>query len=399
MAEFPLDGLDRVDWASLEHAYGPATDVPDMLRELASDAEASHAFDRLFSSLNHQGSVYSATSAAIPFLIQILEDGRRSELVHFLGSVAEGGGKASIGAELGKGVSVLSRLLASEDPEERESAARALGAVTDHKEQAIEALHQRLSEEREKETRAAMAEALAALDENFAPPRSASARERFRAACSSARRGGANTTDATLDEMTANWRAVLEDEASDAGEIVVLGRAFPRAKQLQFYAALLGETTVALEALVLARELLVVAFDDRRPAWGGYGSQKTRFFEGNHWTLLSAGGSTFYVRAEEQTAFGQTLERLPSVQEVRALIDQLKTSSQQPPENAPQGWYCEFLNVRGKAPAWQKPLNPDQSLAVAAIINCDAIWDIANNLWSLFDLPTNREGLAELLDV
>jgi HEAT repeat protein len=139
MVEFPLDDLDQVDWARLKHAYGPATDVPAMLRELAGDGEASHVFDQLFTRLNHQGSVYSATSAAIPFLIRILEGGRRSELVHFLGSVAEAE-DASIGLELGKGVRALSRLLASEDPEERESAARALGAVTDHKGEAIQAL-------------------------------------------------------------------------------------------------------------------------------------------------------------------------------------------------------------------------------------------------------------------
>ena len=155
MAGFPLDGLDRVDWARLKHAYGPATDVPAMLRELAGDGEASHAFDELFTSLNHQGSVYSATSAAIPFLIQILEDGRRSELVHFLGSVVEAG-NASIGLELGKKVRALSRLLASEDPEEREYSARALGAVVDHKSEAIEALRKAIKEERDKNPRAAM---------------------------------------------------------------------------------------------------------------------------------------------------------------------------------------------------------------------------------------------------
>ncbi len=368
-----------------------------MLRDLAGDAEASHAFDQLFGSLNHQGSIYSATSAAIPFLIQILGDGRRSELVHFLGSVAEAG-KASIGVELGKGVRVLSRLLASEDPEERESAARALGAVTDHKDEAIEALRKGINEERDQETRAAMAESLATLDKNFAPSRSASPREKFRAACAAARRERANTSDKTLDQLAANWRVALEGDASDAGEMIVLGRAFPRAKQLQFYAALLVETTEPLEAVVLARELLVVAFEDRRPAWGGYGTQKTLFFQGKHWVSLSAVGSTFYVRAEEQTAFRQTLEQLPSVQEVRALIDQLKSSGQQPPENALRGRYCEFAKVSGKAPAWQKPLNPDQRLAVAAISKCDAIWDIATNLWSLFSLPTNREGFADLLD-
>jgi hypothetical protein len=335
MAEFPLDGLDRVNWARLKHAYGPATDVPAMLRELAGDGDASQAFDQLFTSLNHQGSVYSATSAAIPFLIQILEDRRRSELVHFLGSVAEAE-NSSIGLELGKGVKALSRLMASEDPEERESAARALGAVVDHKGEAMEALRKAIKKERDKNPLAAMTESLATLDEKFAPSRGASARELFRAARAMARRERADISDKTLHQIAVNWRVALEEEASDAGEMIVLARGFPRAKQLQFYSALLGETTVPLEAVELARELLVVAFDDRR-AWGSRGFR-------------------------------------------------------------PQSLYCEFMKVRGKAPAWGKPLNPDQKLAVVAISKCDTIWDIATNLWSLLNLPTNRESFADLLN-
>ena len=44
-------------------------------------------------------------------------------------------------------------------------------------------------------------------------------------------------------------------------------------------------------------------------------------------------------------------------------------------------------------------MNPDQRLAVAAISECDAIWKIATNLWSLFHLPVNREGFVDLLHV
>jgi hypothetical protein len=31
-----LEGLEDIDWGSLGHAYGTATDVPDLLRALAS---------------------------------------------------------------------------------------------------------------------------------------------------------------------------------------------------------------------------------------------------------------------------------------------------------------------------------------------------------------------------
>lgn len=65
-----LDGLDAVQWATLNHAYGPATDVPDVLRRLATgDGEA---LNELFGNIWHQGTVYPATAPAVPFLFELL---------------------------------------------------------------------------------------------------------------------------------------------------------------------------------------------------------------------------------------------------------------------------------------------------------------------------------------
>lgn len=63
-----------------------------------------------------------------------------------------------------------------------------------------------------------MTEALATLDETFAPSRGASAHEQFRAARAVARRERADISDKTLDQIAANWQVALEDEASDAGD-------------------------------------------------------------------------------------------------------------------------------------------------------------------------------------
>ena len=69
-----LEGLDTIDWSSLTHAYGPATDVPELLRSLLSeDAEVRmQACADLHEKIWHQGHVYSASSAAIPFLFELL---------------------------------------------------------------------------------------------------------------------------------------------------------------------------------------------------------------------------------------------------------------------------------------------------------------------------------------
>jgi hypothetical protein len=70
-----LRGLDEVDWEALEHAHGSASDVPVLLRAAASDDPDARdlAFELLAESIWHQGSVYSATAPAVPFLYRMLE--------------------------------------------------------------------------------------------------------------------------------------------------------------------------------------------------------------------------------------------------------------------------------------------------------------------------------------
>ena len=90
-----LAGLDDVDWASFEHAYGPADDVPAVLRALVSgdDEQAEAALDELHSNIWHQGSIYPATIPAVPFLAEIAASraagARTAEVLHLLGRIAE----------------------------------------------------------------------------------------------------------------------------------------------------------------------------------------------------------------------------------------------------------------------------------------------------------------------
>jgi hypothetical protein len=50
-----LNDLDTVAWDGLHHAYGPAADIPDLIRALAgSDPEvAKRAYDRLDGTVIH----------------------------------------------------------------------------------------------------------------------------------------------------------------------------------------------------------------------------------------------------------------------------------------------------------------------------------------------------------
>lgn len=67
--------LNSPRWSELRHAYGPASDTPTLLAHLdslpSSQGEEEPWFT-LWSSLAHQGDVYSASFAAVPHVIEAL---------------------------------------------------------------------------------------------------------------------------------------------------------------------------------------------------------------------------------------------------------------------------------------------------------------------------------------
>ncbi len=119
-----LEGLDDVPWDQLQHAYGAASDVPGILRDIArGDAEA---VDALYGNVWHQGTVYEATAPTVPFLVQLLEVSgpSRVPLLHLLGLIAEGSAfaRAAVRAQ----APGILRCLTVDDDEVRAAAASAL---------------------------------------------------------------------------------------------------------------------------------------------------------------------------------------------------------------------------------------------------------------------------------
>lgn len=60
------------DWSQLTHAYGAAEDIPVLLGQASPDG-SSQVWSDLWSRLCHQGSVYSASHAAIPALAEMAQ--------------------------------------------------------------------------------------------------------------------------------------------------------------------------------------------------------------------------------------------------------------------------------------------------------------------------------------
>ncbi|MET9898853.1 HEAT repeat domain-containing protein [Streptomyces sp. NPDC006446] len=184
-------GIDEVDWASMEHAYGNAADVPVLLRGLASPRpqERETALDGMYGAVHHQGDVYDSTLASIPFLFSLAgrrELPDRGGIVELLASI---GGEDS-GDDLGEhgendavpgedpedpeddnnhamaraairaGARVFLDLVADGDAEVRRAVPSALVRFHDEPPRVLALLRERLADETEESVRLALVESL-----------------------------------------------------------------------------------------------------------------------------------------------------------------------------------------------------------------------------------------------
>jgi hypothetical protein len=133
-----LQGLSAVDWSAVSHAYGPATDVPALLRAFVSAVPDHHKFacELLFQTIWHQGTVYAATAVAVPFLYQLLEgDGvpDKSAVAHLLATIAEGHSYLACHANTPQMAATWASLLAKDGKNLDAELAREMGHVGDAK--------------------------------------------------------------------------------------------------------------------------------------------------------------------------------------------------------------------------------------------------------------------------
>lgn len=79
--------LESPRWSELEHAYGGASDIPPLIRQLesfpSSDGQNEPWFS-LWSALCHQDDVYTASFAAVPHIVRVLaSDPARADFSFF----------------------------------------------------------------------------------------------------------------------------------------------------------------------------------------------------------------------------------------------------------------------------------------------------------------------------
>ncbi|WP_328489720.1 hypothetical protein [Streptomyces zaomyceticus] len=129
-----MDDVDAYPWSTVSHAYGPAEDLPGLLRVLAEgepDA-AGEAVSELYGSVLHQGTVYAASAAVAPFLARVAAAGRsRADLLTLLGGMAEsedehGVEQGTVRAAVAAQLPLMLPALSAGEPEVRRAAAWAV---------------------------------------------------------------------------------------------------------------------------------------------------------------------------------------------------------------------------------------------------------------------------------
>ncbi|EFL19751.1 HEAT repeat domain-containing protein [Streptomyces sp. C] len=165
-----FEGVDRVDWSSMGHAYGTAEEVPLWLEQMASpDPDIRESgFSSFYGAAHHQGDVYGCTAASLPFLLALAGDprapdraaviqlllsiGRRAldcgpDQVYFSPSGHESTPYADVVPRMCERVEDFVRYAADPDPRVRQAAVPALGLFLDDADRAFAVLRERLAAE------------------------------------------------------------------------------------------------------------------------------------------------------------------------------------------------------------------------------------------------------------
>jgi HEAT repeat protein/plasmid stability protein len=158
-----LENLDDIDWSRLSHAYGPATDVPGWIRDLASAGDVEGALYGLYASIVHQGTVYDASARVVPFLIELLQtDGvpTKPQILNLLACLGSGSGYEkdvrNARKAVGRGTALYVRLLQASERDIRMTAPFVLATCIDSPALAEEGLIRGIARESDSRIKASM---------------------------------------------------------------------------------------------------------------------------------------------------------------------------------------------------------------------------------------------------
>ena len=409
--------IDSVPWEKLEHAYGDASDVPPLLQDVAAvrGRKLLKALDELGSRVLHQGTIYSASPPVARAVIEMLREAAPSEkvmLYSLLAGFADAARKAiedgraipcCAGGDPVDGAAIRGHLLeardwftqdlANQNDEIRSQAADLLVAFREAEPAASRLVRDRYFAESDPNVRHVLLNGMVRVRSRFddwpilltaALEHETDAANRFVLRYSQLREVKSAADSSILDELVSTF---VQSNASHDYELAEGDRFFEAIHWLgseRELAAMLRAFELAASQyllLVLAERLLRLAFEDQRTGWG-----QTRF------SRLQEDGTE-----PPGPNLGKLLVRSIGLLILAKLFPfVLRRRLRQKAE--PKGILkVEYSGLEGAAPSIPPRLSAAQRTILTAFAAHAALWEFRTNLWQLFGLPDNAEGLCRFL--
>jgi hypothetical protein len=406
--------IDTVAWGELEHAYGAASDIPPLLKQIATlkGRKLHEPIGELYSRVLHQGTIYSASPPVAQVVIEMLGSADLEQKTFFydlLDGFCEASRRAyadgraipgHAGGDPEDGRAIESAILAGAavfvpdlthaEADIRRCVANLLTAFPTVTPESASLVRERWFVETDATVRSAMVTGLARARGSFADwmeflekaldkERDANGRYLLRLAQVDELKASADS--AAVDDLI---RSFVE---ANAGDYFLNddGRFFEVLQGLgeeRHVAGLLEAFRLATnrELLrVLAERLLRVVFEDQRTDWGQTAS-----------SLLREDGAP----PPQPDMSRQTVKLILKLILWKIFPFMRRRQIRKMTQNKPKGIRkVDYWGLKGTAPEIPARLTETQRKVLMTLGEKVELWKFRTNLWELFGLPGEAEGI------
>jgi hypothetical protein len=409
--------VDTIDWSDLEHAYGSASDIPPLLKQIsiAKGRKLLDPINELYSRVLHQGTIYSASPPAAHALIEMLSTAAPPEKAIFYElltgfceaarlAFADGraipchaGGDPVDGREIEREIrgafATFVVDLPHAEPAIRNNAVSVLTAFPDADPAIAHVVRQRWSAESDATVRAAIVTGLDRLRDAFSDwpeflttalssERDSYNRFLLRRAQLMALKGSADST--VINDLVINFVKARGSGdcplADDSGLFDAL-ETLDRDRNIAGLLAAFDLATDHDQLRILAARLLRLVFDDQRTNWGGTAISS-----------LNADGSPPPSRDPTRATIRMILRMILWKIFPLARRWRMRRMARSKPK---QMLKVDYWGLNGPAPELPAQLTETQRRVLVAFTEKAELWQFRTNLWELFGLPVNAEALAQ----
>lgn len=407
--------VETVPWDQLQHAYGPASDIPGLLKQIATakGGKLAGPMDELCSRVLHQGTIYSASPPVAHVFLDLLAEAAMPEKLafyHMLNGFAEASRRAlkdgraipcCAGGDPVDGAAIRDEIFKARDrfaadlrsaaPEIRAQAAELLTAFPEAGSSAAELATGRYLVESDPSVRHALLIGLNRLRASVDDWRG------FLATAVGREDDPANRfllRAAQIEELKSAADAAMVGEfvsafvaTSEAAELYVEGGDlfFQAAQSLgeeREVETLLLALNLAVEhnlLLTIAERLLRVVFDDERTGW-----------ENTGYSILNEDGS----EPQRPGMTGMVVRAIGMLIVMKLFPFYIRWKLRRKAGSKPKGMpKVDYWQLQGDAPLIPPRLTSAQQTALTALAAKPELWRLRTNLWQLFGLPAAPEEL------